>query len=235
MHDASRPPTKNRILAALPPEDYERLAPHLETLRLPLGQILYEAGGEIKHVYFPTNSMVSLLSQMADGGSVEVGLSGFEGMTGLSLILGVDESPHQAMVQLPDGALRLEAEAFRDEFNRGGALQKVVLRYTQSLLLQISQVAACNATHSVEERLARWLLMARDRASEDELALTQEFLSMMLGVRRASVTSAAIMLQADGLIRYSRGHVTVLDRQGLENFSCECYRVVKAEFDRVVA
>lgn len=235
MHEAPRPPTENRILAALPPAEYERLASHLEPVELPLGRILYHAGGEMEHVYFPLNSMISLLSQMADGRNVEVGLAGFESVTGISLILGVDKSPHQAMVQLPNGALRLKAKVFRDEFHRGGALQKLLLRYLQSLLLQISQVAACNASHVVEERLARWLLMAHDRASTDKLQLTQEFLAMMLGCRRAGVTSAAVALQADGFIRYSRGHIIMVDRPGLEDFTCECYRIVKAEFDSALA
>lgn len=235
MHEALRPQTENHILAALPPEDYERLAPHLEPVKLPLGQILYESGGDMKYVYFPTNAMISLLSQMADGGSVEVGLVGFEGMAGISLVLGVDKSPHRAMVQIPDGALRAKSEVIKREFKRGGALNGLLLRFTQAMLLQISQVAACNRAHMVEERLARWLLMTQDRAGSDELELTQEFLAMMLGCRRAGVTSAAIILQGLGAIRYSRGRVTILDRPRLEGFTCECYRVVKEEFDRVIA
>jgi len=235
MHEAPRPPNENHILAALSPEDYERLAPHLEPVKLSHGQILYEAGGVMEYAYFPINLMISLLSQMADGGSVEVGLVGFEGMLGIPLVLGVDESPHQAMVQIPDGALRVKAEVVRREFKRGGALSDLLLRFAQAMILQISQVAACNRVHTVEERLARWLLMTHDRAPSDRLELTQEFLAMMLGCRRAGVTSAAITLQGVGVIRYSRGHILILDRPSLEGYTCECYRVVKTEFDRVTA
>jgi CRP-like cAMP-binding protein len=235
MHEAPRPPTKNHILAALPPEDYERLAPHLEPVKLSLNQILYESGGGMEYVYFPTNVMISLVSQMADGGSVEVGLVGFEGMLGLPLVLGVEKSPHQAIIQISDGALRAKAEVIKREFKRGGALSDLLLRFTQAMLLQISQVAACNRVHTVEERLARWLLMTHDRAGTDRLELTQEFLAVMLGCRRAGVTSAAITLQGVGAIRYSRGHIIVLDRPCLEDYACECYQVIKAEFDRVTA
>jgi CRP-like cAMP-binding protein len=235
MSESTRQSNENHILSALPPEDYERLAPHLEPVKLPHGQILYESSGEMEYAYFPINAMISLLSQMSDGGSVEVGLVGFEGMLGVPLLLGVDRSPHQAMVQIPDGGLQVKAEVIRREFRRGGALGGLLLRFTQAMLLQISQVAACNRVHTVEERLARWLLMTRDRAASDELELTQEFLAMMLGCRRAGVTSAAIMLQSAGVIRYSRGHITILDGPGLEALSCECYGVVKAEFDRITA
>ena len=235
MSESPRPQNENHILSALPPEDYERLAAHLEPVKLPHGQILYESGGSMEYAYFPINMMISLLSQMSDGGSVEVGLVGFEGMSGISLLLGVDKSPHQAMVQIPDGALRVKAEVIRREFKRGGALNGLLLRFTEAMILQISQVAACNRIHTVEERLARWLLMTRDRTASDELELTQEFLAMMLGCRRAGVTTAAITLQGAGVIRYSRGHITILDKPGLEALACECYSVVKAEFDRITA
>jgi CRP-like cAMP-binding protein len=231
--ETSRPPNKNRILAALSPEDYERLAPHLEQVEMPHGRILYKANDIIEHVYFPTNSMISLLSQTSDGSSVEVGLTGFEGMTGLSVVLGVERSPHIAMVQIHDGAMRLKTAVLREEFKRGGRLQAVLLRFTQSLMLQISQVAACNRLHMVEERLARWLLMSHDRCICDDLPLTQEFISLMLGVRRAGVTTAAIALHAEGYINYKRGHISITDREGLETFSCDCYRIIKAEFDRL--
>jgi len=235
MSVSPRPQNENHILSALPPEDYERLAAHLEPVKLPHGQILYESGGSMEYAYFPINMMISLLSQMSDGGSVEVGLVGFEGMLGIPLLLGVDKSPHQAMAQIPDGALRVKAEVIRREFKRGGALGDLLLRFTEAMILQISQVAACNRVHTVEERLARWLLMTRDRTASDELELTQEFLAMMLGCRRAGVTTAAITLQGAGVIRYSRGHITILDKPGLEALACECYSVVKAEFDRITA
>jgi CRP-like cAMP-binding protein len=227
-----RPPTENRILAALPPEERERLAPHLEHVELPHGKILYEAEGPINYAYFPTGSMVSLVSQLPDGSSVEVGVTGFEGMTGVSVIMGVDTSPHMGIVQIPDGAIRVRAEVIKDEFKRGGVLQSLMLRYTHSLMIQVSQVAACNRLHTVEERLARWLLMCYDRCQCVELPLTQEFLAMMLGCRRAGVTTAAITLQADGYIKYTRGHITLIDRPGLQEITCECYRVLKEDFDR---
>jgi CRP-like cAMP-binding protein len=228
-----RPPNKNQILAALSPEDYERLAPHLEQVEMKHGHVLYQSNDIIEHVYFPTNSMISLLSQPSDGSSVEIGLTGFEGMTGLSVVLGVERSPHIAMVQIHDGAMRLRTAAVREEFKRGGTLQAALLRFTQSLMLQISQVAACNRLHLVEERLARWLLMSHDRCLGDDLPLTQEFISLMLGVRRAGVTTAAIALHSEGYINYKRGHITITDREGLENYSCDCYRIIKAEFDRL--
>jgi CRP-like cAMP-binding protein len=226
--------SENHILASLPPEDYERLAPHLEQVQLPHGQILCEAGDLIEHVYFPINSMISLVSQLEDGSGTEVGVTGFEGMTGLSLILGADRSPHQTMVQIHDSAMRLKSAVLLDEFRRGGALQNLLLRFTQALMLQISQVAACNSRHPLEERLARWLLMSHDRCVCDDLPLTHEFISLMLGVRRAGVTTAALALQVEGLIDYKRGHIAITDRQGLEEYSCECYRIIKAEFDRLI-
>jgi CRP-like cAMP-binding protein len=234
MKNEIHAPNENHILASLPPEDYERLAPHLEAVELRHGQTLTEAGGEIEFAYFPFNSMVSLVSTMPGGESVEVGIVGFEGMSGVSAVLGVAKSPHLMMVQVPDGASRLRVRALREEFRRGGALQDLLLRYTQGLLLQTSQVAACNRLHSISERLARWLLMSYDRCRCDDLAFTQEFIGLMLGVRRAGVTEAAIILQAEGLIHYSRGHIKILDRPGLECHSCECYPIIKAEFNLLV-
>jgi CRP-like cAMP-binding protein len=231
----SRSLTENRILSALPFEDYERLAPHLERVEMPHGQVLCKAGDLIEHVYFPINSMISLVSQLSDGSGAEVGLTGYEGMSGLSIVLGVKRSPHEAMVQIHDGAMRLRADVLLNEFKRGGALQRLLLRYTQSLLLQISQIAACNRLHSVEERLARWLLMSHDRCVCEDLPLTHEFIALMLGVRRAGVTTAAIALQAEGYINYKRGHITITDRKGLEDFACECYRIIKAEFDSIIS
>lgn len=225
--------TDNQILAALPSEDYERLAPHLAPVDLSSGQLLYHADQRIEHVYFPINSMISLVSQLSDGTQVEVGVTGFEGMVGLPVLLGVDRSPHECMTQIPDGALRARAEVIKSEFKLGGALQELLLRYTQSLMLAVSQVATCNRVHLIEERLARWLLMSHDRCPLEVLPLTHDFLAMMLGTRRAGVTQAAVLLQAEGVITYNRGRVSITDRNGLENYACECYKIVKADFDRL--
>jgi CRP-like cAMP-binding protein len=231
----ARPPTENRILNALPDEEYERLAPHLEFGNANHGQILYQMEQTIDYIYFPNRAMISLVSQMSDGGSVEVGIVGFEGMVGLPCVLGLDKSPHETMVQIQDGAARMPAHLLRAEFKRGGVLQDVLLRYTQSLLYLTSQIAACNRAHSVEERLARWLLMCHDRCLCEDLPLTHEFLSMMLGVRRAGVTTAALALQAEELIHYTRGHIQLANRPSLEDYACECYALLKAEFDRVTS
>jgi CRP-like cAMP-binding protein len=230
-----RPQFQNHILASLPPEEYERLAPHLEPVELPLGKVIQEAGGKITHVYFLERSMVSLVSHTPEGDSVEVGIVGFEGMVSISAILGVDKSPHEMLVQVNDGAMRLPVGVLLDEFKRAGVLHDKLLRYTQGLLLQTSQIAVCNAKHTLSERLARWLLMSHDRCVCEVLPFTHEFLSLMLGVRRAGVTSAAIILQTEELIRYRRGHIKIIDRQGLEEHTCDCYEVVKAEFDLLVS
>jgi CRP-like cAMP-binding protein len=235
MQERPEAQSANHILSSLPPEDYRRLAPHIETMEAARGEVLYQTEQRIDHCYFPLNSMVSLISRTADGESVEVGIVGYEGIAGVSALLGVDRSPHENMVQIPDGVVRVRAEVLREEFGRGGAFQSLALRYVHSLLLQASQVAACNRLHTLSERLARWLLMTEDRARRPELPLTQEFLSLMLGVRRPGVTEAAIVLQAQGLIDYTRGRVTIRDRAGLEESACDCYRIVKEEFDRVTA
>lgn len=231
----ARPPTENRILNALPDEEYERLAPHLEFIKTTQGLILYQTDQRIDYVYFPDKTMISLVSQMRNGSSVEVGVVGFEGMAGLPCVLGVEESPHETMVQIHDGAARMPARLLWEEFRRGGVLQDALLRYTQSLLQLTAQVAACNRAHSVEERLARWLLMCHDRCLCEDLPLTHELLAMMLGVRRAGVTTAALALQGDGLIHYVRGHIKITNREGLEDYACECYAIIKAEFDRVTS
>lgn len=231
MQATLRPQSENRILAAMPPEDYQRLLPQLEQVELQHSQILTHAGERMEYAYFPFNSMVSLVSHTAEGESVEVGIVGFEGMANISLILGVDKAPHEAMVQIPDGAMRIKAQALMCEFKRGGALHDRLLRYTQGLLLQTSQVAACNRLHSISERLGRWLLMSYDRCVCQDLPFTQEFLALMLGTRRAGVTEAALILQTEGYIHYKRGHIQIIDRQGLEDFTCNCYEVIKAEFD----
>lgn len=235
MSNTDRPHSQNHILTSLPAEDYKRLAPHLEQVDITLGQVLQETGDVMKHVYFPERAMVSLISRTAQGESVEVGIVGFEGMAGVSAVLGVDQSPHEMMVQINGSMKRLPVTALRDEFKRGGALHDLILRYTQGLLLQTSQVAACNRLHTVSERLARWLLMSYDRCDCDDLPFTQEFLALMLGVRRAGVTEAALILQAEESIQYKRGHIQITDRQELEAHACDCYEIVKAEFDRLIA
>ena len=228
-------PPKNRILAGLPASDLERLLPQLEPVELQHGQILYMPGEVMKFVYFPEQSMVSLISATASGVYVETGIVGFEGMAGVSAVLGVDESPYQALVQYPDSALRMRVDHLREEFKLGGVLHANLLRYIQTLLLQTSQIAACNRLHSLSERLARWLLMSQDRCRTNDLPFTHEFLSLMLGTRRPGVTEAAIILQAEGSIQYRRGHIKITDREVLEDHSCECYPVIKKEFDLLMA
>jgi len=229
-----RPPIQNKILAALPTDEYERLRGLLTPVSLPLGETLYEQDSRIEYVYFVNTGVVSHVTHMEDGASVEVGLVGSEGVVGLPIVLGDDVSPNQAIVQIADGAMRMEAAALRDELKLGGRLQSLLLRYALAIQKQISQTAACNRSHNVGDRLARWLLMCQDRIGGDELYLTQEFIAQMLGTRRSGVSEAAILLQAAGLIRYSRGHITILDRERLEEFSCECYEVVRAEFERLL-
>ena len=233
MQEQPGPQSENHILSSLPPEDYRRLAPHIERHEATRGQVLYPQEYHMDYGYFPLNSMVSLVSRTADGESVEVGIVGHEGFAGVSLLLGVDKSPFEQMVQIPDGAVRVRTEVLREEFRRGGAFQTLALRYVQSLLLQTSQVAACNRLHTLSERLARWLLMCEDRVRRPDLPLTQEFISLMLGVRRPGVTEAAIILQAQGLIDYRRGSVRIRDRAELVESACDCYRIVKEELDRV--
>ncbi len=227
--------SKNHILASLPGCDYERILPHLQRVQLHHSDILFKAGDDMKYVYFPESSMISLIAQTVAGESVEVGVVGFEGIAGISCVLGVDRSPYEALVQYPDGAMRMSVHDVRAEFDRGGELQARLLRYVQGLLLQTSQIAACNRLHVVSERLARWLLMSHDRCQCDDLPFTQEFLGYMLGTRRASVTQAAVILQAEGYIHYRRGHIKILDRPGLLDHTCECYPIVKTEFDLLIA
>jgi CRP-like cAMP-binding protein len=221
--------TKNHLLTALPDEDFERLLPDLEAVDLPHGQVLYKPDEPIKYVYFPENAMVSVVATTPDGGSAEVGVIGREGMTGIDVLMGVDSTPNESMVQLPDGGRRISTEAIKKEFKLGGALQSLLLRYINSLLTQVSQTALCNRLHSTEQRLARWLLMCHDRAESDQLPLTQDFLSLMLGVNRPSVTVTAVSLQGAEFIKYRRGKITILDREGLEDFCCDCYRITRRE------
>jgi CRP-like cAMP-binding protein len=223
----------NWLLDGLPSEDYDRLLSELEPVTLALGAVVYESGIEMQHVYFPTTSHISLLYTMLDGTTAEMGLVGNEGVVGIALFMGGDTTPNQAVVQGGGDALRMKANAMQNEFRRGGEFQHLLLRYTQALITQISQTAVCNRLHSVEQRLCRWLLMTHDRTQSDKLQMTQEFISHMLGVRREGVTHAAQRLQDLGFIRYVRGHIEILDRQGLEAHVCECYGVVRAEHDRL--
>jgi CRP-like cAMP-binding protein len=235
MHDQipSRHKTNNQILNALPDEDYQRLHKHLEFVELTLGQVIYNPDEPIRYVYFPNDSMNSVIATTPDGQCSEVGVIGREGMVGVDVLMGVDSTSNQNIIQLSDGALRIKTETIREEFKRGGAFHDLSLRYMHALMMQISQTALCNRLHSIEQRLARWLLMCHDRARGDELTLTQEFLSIMLGVNRPTVTTSALVLQGGGFIKYSRGKITVLDREGIEDFACDCYGVVKPEYDRL--
>jgi len=231
---AKSAPIQNRILAALPAKEYARLAPHLTAVELPLGEVLYKTEDRIQYVYFPNSGVVSFVAHMEEGASVEVGLAGCEGMVGIPLVLGDDISPNEAIVQIADGAMRMKASVLVAELKRAGQLQVLLLRYALAMVRQISQTAACNRSHHVGERLARWLLTCHDRVHGDELKLTQEFIAEMLGTRRSGVSEAAMLLQAAGFIRYARGHITLIDREGLEEFACECYAAVKVEFDRLL-
>ena len=224
----------NRLLAALPDDAFERLRIHLEPISFSLGEVVYESGGHMEYVYFPTTSHISLLYTMIDGSTAEMGLVGNEGVVGISLFMGGETTPNRAMVQGGGVAFRMKAKAMLDEFKRGDEFQHLLLRYTQALITQISQTAVCNRLHSVEQRLCRWLLMTHDRADSDELQMTHEFISNMLGVRREGVTMAAQRLQEMGMISYVRGHIIILDRAQLLARVCECYQVVKDEHTRLL-
>lgn len=228
-------PSQNSLLAALPHADFERLALHLEPVPMPLGTVLYEPGGQLRHAYFPTTSIVSLHYVTESGGSSEVAGVGHEGVVGISLFMGGDTTPSAAVVQTAGHAYRLDRHLLKQEFDRAGLLQGVLLRYTQALLTQMCQTAVCNRHHSVEQQLCRWLLVTLDRIPSGELVMTQELVASMLGVRREGITEAAGKLQQAGYIRYRRGHIAVLNRTGLEHRSCECYGVVKKEFTRLLA
>jgi CRP-like cAMP-binding protein len=227
-------PNQNFLLAALPAPEFERLSPHLELVQMPLGQVLYESGARQHHVYFPTTSIVSLLYVMENGSSAEIAVVGNEGILGISLFMGGETTPSRAVVQSAGHGYRLKSQPLKKEFSRGGPVMSLLLRYTQALITQMAQTAVCNRHHSVEQQLCRWLLLSLDRLSTFELTMTQELIANMLGVRREGVTEAAGKLQRAGVIRYSRGRITVLDRERLENEVCECYSVVKKEFDRLL-
>jgi CRP-like cAMP-binding protein len=225
--------TKNFILNALPKKDFERLHAHLEPVELALGEIIYRPDKPIKYIYFPENSMASIVATTSSGQCVEVGVVGREGIVGVNVLLGVDSIANECFMQRGDGALRMKTETARQVFKEGGAFQDLSLRFINFLMLQISQTALCNRLHSVEEKLCRWLLMYHDRAENNKLTLTQEFLSIMLGVNRPSVTTVAVTLQGAGLIKYSRGLITIIERQGIEDLACDCYQAVKDEYDRL--
>jgi len=231
---AQQSPLQNRLLAALPAERYARLLPTLELVPLPLGWAVYESGSTQGHVFFPTTSIVSLLYVMADGASAEIAVVGNEGLVGIALFMGGESTPSRAVVQSAGFGYRLKANVLKEEFNSGGELQHLSLRYTQALITQMAQTAVCNRHHTVEQQLCRWLLLSLDRLTSNELTMTQDLIANMLGVRREGVTEAAGHLQAAGLIHYSRGRITVVDRPKLEARVCECYAVVKREYERLL-
>jgi CRP-like cAMP-binding protein len=232
--------TQNHLLAALPPEVFERLAPHLELIKMPLGEVLYDPGGLLQYAFFPTTAIVSLHYVLESGASAEIAGVGNEGVVGISLFMGGNTTPSLATVQTGGSGYRLKARFLMEEFNRSGGrragiMQNLLLRYTQALMTQMSQTAVCNRHHTVEQQLCRWLLSTNDRLPSNELTITQELIASMLGVRREGITLAAGNLQSAGLISYRRGHITVLDRAGLESLACECYSVVKKEFHRLLS
>ncbi|SDH75700.1 Crp/Fnr family transcriptional regulator [Nitrosomonas sp. Nm132] len=227
-------PQQNHLLAALSAEMQRRLFPHLELVSLPLGKVLYESGDTLRHVYFPTNAIVSLLYVMESGASAEISVVGNDGLIGIALFMGGESTPSRGIVQSAGYAYRLLGQRLKDEFNRHGELLQLMLRYTQALITQMAQTAVCNRHHSIDQQLCRWLLLSMDRLPNNQLTMTQELIANMLGVRREGVTDAAGKLQELGVIAYNRGHITILDRPRLEQLSCECYAVVKKETDRLL-
>ena len=225
---------QNQLLAAMPEAEWKRWLPDIEAIDLPLGKVLYEPGSTLTHVYFPTTAIISMLYVLENGASAEIAVVGNEGLVGISLFMGGDSTPSRAVVQSAGKGFRLPAQALKDEFNRGGAVLHLLLRYTQALITQMSQTAVCNRHHSLDQQLCRWLLLSLDRLKGNELVMTQELIANMLGVRREGVTEGAIRLQDAGLISYARGRITVLNRKGLEARTCECYAVVKKEYDRLL-
>jgi CRP-like cAMP-binding protein len=227
-------PKDNHLLSVLSKPEWDRIAPHLVPLEMPLGQVVYESGDRLDHVYFPTTAIISLLYVMEDGASAEIAIVGNEGLVGIALFMGGETTPSRAVVQSAGRAYRLDARILKEEFYRAGPVQRLLLRYTQALITQMAQTAVCNRHHSIDQQLCRWLLLSIDRLPSNELKMTQELIANMLGVRRSGVTEAALKLQDSGLIRYSRGHIEVLDRRGLEARVCECYNVVRREFERLL-
>lgn len=233
--DTLHNPMQNHLLRALPVAEFSRLSLHLELVFMPLGEALYESGGELTHVYFPTTSIVSLLYVLENGASAEIAVVGNEGILGISLFMGGETTPNRAVIQSAGYGYRLRAQLLKNEFNRAGPVLRLLLRYTQALITQMTQTAVCNRHHTIEQQLCRWLLLSLDRLSSNSLVMTQELIANMLGVRREGVTEAAGKLQRAGLIRYKRGTIEVLDRPGLEKNVCECYGVVRLEFNRLLA
>ena len=231
---ASHDPQQNYLLAALSVAERERVYPHLQLVTMPLGKVLYESGDVLRHVYFPTDSIISLLYVLADGASAEISVVGNEGLIGIALFMGGETTPSRAIVQSAGYAYRLVGQQIKEEFHRSGDMQLLLLRYTQALITQMAQTAVCNRHHSVDQQLCRWLLLSLDRLSTNQLNMTQELIANMLGVRREGVTEAAGKLHKLGVIRYARGQITVLDRPRLEELCCECYAVVKKESDRLL-
>lgn len=227
-------PKANALLAALPDAEWQRWLPQLEKVELKLGLVLYESGTHMHHVYFPTNAIVSLLYVMEDGSSAEIAVVGHEGVVGISIFMGGGSTPSRAVVQSAGWGFRLRSAVIKDEFNRSGPVMHLMLRYTQALITQMAQTAVCNRHHTLDQQLCRWLLLSLDRLTGNELVMTQELIANMLGVRREGVTESALKLQKAGLISYARGHIKVLDRPGLESRTCECYAVVKKEYDRLL-
>jgi CRP-like cAMP-binding protein len=232
--DASTNPRHNRLLAALPEEQWQRWLPHLEHVTMPLAQVLYEPGGTLSHVYFPTTAIVSLLYVMQNGESAEIAVVGNDGVVGVSLFMGGDSTSSRALVQSAGGAYRLTAQLMKEEFDRGGPVLHLLLRYTQALITQMVQTAACNRHHSLDQQLCRWLLLSLDRLQGTEMVMTQSLIAHMLGVPLTGATEGALKLQTAGLINYTQGRIRVLDRSGLEKRTCECYAVVKKEYDRLL-
>jgi CRP-like cAMP-binding protein len=224
----------NRLLAALPPAEWARWQTELEAVELPLGKVLYESGSTMSHVYFPTTAIVSLLYVLEDGASAEIAVVGREGLVGISLFMGGESTPSRAVVQSAGQGFRMRASMVKQEFDRSAAVLHLLLRYTQALITQMTQTAVCNRHHSLDQQLCRWLLLSLDRLDGNELKMTQELIANMLGVRREGVTEAALSLQSAGVISYARGHIKVLDRPALEQRTCECYAVVKKEYDRLL-
>jgi len=227
--------TENRLLAALPRGEYERLVPHLERVHLTQGRVIFEAGDRVRHAYFPSGGIISMLSMTEEGETIEVAMVSNEGMVGVPIVLRAGVAPYRTMVQIPGDALRVKAEVLLKEFNQGGRFQDLLLRYAHAVLAHVAQSAVCGRFHTVEARLGRWLLVTRDRINSDSFHYTQEFLSHMLGTPRTVVSIAACRLQDEGLIRYRRGRITILDRAGLEAAACECYRAVLREIDHIIA
>jgi CRP-like cAMP-binding protein len=224
----------NHLVAALPEEEFIRLKPNLEPVSLALGEVIYESGEQLDYLYFPTTAIISLLYIMENGSTAEIGMAGNDGLVGIALYMGGSTTPSRAVVQSAGNAFRMPSNALKDEFSRGGVFQKILLRYTQSLMTQISQTAVCNRLHSVEQQLCRWLLINHDLLQTNKLIMTHDLIANMLGVRREGVSIAAGHLQKEGLIKYVRGTITMLDRDALERAACECYRVVKDEYDRLL-